>query len=227
VNDDLATVGTITGGAVMEQDVMVNFIASGREIPWSNPWIKPDNHYITLIIDDPFASWALSVEISHAVNQELALQADAEGVALAVDSKNIVVLVPPFQQNDPGTWIRDILSMSLLVPATEAKISIDKTAGTLAVVGDATISPVVISHRGLTVTVTNPDTDDAGAKGTRAREVIEQTFLNLGSDRGQGAKVDDLLDSLNQLRIPIDDRIAIIENIHRLGKLHAKIVYQD
>jgi flagellar basal body P-ring protein FlgI len=33
----------------------------------------------------------------------------------------------------------------------------------------------------------------------------------------------DLIDALNQLKVPVDDRITIIEELHKSGKLHAKL----
>ena len=38
--------------------------------------------------------------------------------------------------------------------------------------------------------------------------------------------VNDLLEALNQLKVPFKDRVAILEEINRAGKLHARILYE-
>jgi flagellar basal body P-ring protein FlgI len=35
------------------------------------------------------------------------------------------------------------------------------------------------------------------------------------------------LQALNQLSVPIEDRIAILTQIQRAGKLHAKLVFRE
>ena len=38
--------------------------------------------------------------------------------------------------------------------------------------------------------------------------------------------VRDLLEALNRLKVPFGDRISILEEIHRAGKLHARLMYE-
>jgi flagellar basal body P-ring protein FlgI len=69
--DDLRT-GRIRNGATVEQDVLLNFSARGRELPFGSRWIQPSERYITLVINDPHASWAMVHEIATMINEELA-----------------------------------------------------------------------------------------------------------------------------------------------------------
>jgi hypothetical protein len=39
--------------------------------------------------------------------------------------------------------------------------------------------------------------------------------------------VNDLLGALNRLSVPVEDRVAILTEIHRLGKLHAKLLFEE
>ncbi len=219
--DGQATVGLIEDGAKIEEDVLLGFAASGSEIPFSNDWIKPADQYVTLVLDKSHASWGLAVAIAEAINSELSLAADVERVAMAVDLKNVVVWVPGFQRNDPASWIRDIQELSTLMPPDEARVVIDRDSGTIVVSGDARISPVVVSQRGLTVNVFEPPVE------TSESRLVSKQFVGLGTDDSVSTNVADLLRALNQLNVPIDDRIAILTQIQRAGKLHAKLVFKE
>ena len=45
--------------------------------------------------------------------------------------------------------------------------------------------------------------------------------------RAGGTTVNDLLGALNRLSVPVEDRVAILTEIHRLGKLHAKLLFEE
>ncbi|MCK4658378.1 MAG: flagellar basal body P-ring protein FlgI [Phycisphaerae bacterium] len=217
----IKTSGVIRKGATLEEDILVGFYAYGRELPYSNDWIKPQEKYITLVLENEQASWALASEIAVALNDELSDVAMVGRAAVAVDPKNVVVLLPKGRQ--PARWISDIQMTRLLMPSSEARVIINRTSGTIVVSGDARISPVVISKRGLTITVaagelTQPDTVMAAQT---------QRFVPVDPAGAGGGNVASLLKALNRLNVSIDDRIDILEEIHRQGKLHAKLMREE
>jgi flagellar P-ring protein precursor FlgI len=213
--------GTIRGGATLEEDILVGYFAFGRELPYSNVWIEPDGRYITLVLDDAHAGWTLASEIAGAVSSELSDTAMVARVATAVDPKNVLVLLPEGQ--DPARWISDIQLTPLLMPSSEARVIANRRSGTIIVSGDAKISPVVVSKRGLTITVAPTDVTQP------ATEVVPMTrsFVAVDPSKSGGAYVSDLLEALNRLSVPVDDRIDILEEIHRQGKLHARLLCED
>jgi len=215
------TVATVRQGAVIQQDVLVGFTAMGASLPFANDWIESDAEYITLVLEDAHAGWGLAVAIAESVNAELSLAADVERVAIAADPKNVVVLVPPFQRGDPASWIRDIEDLSFLMPNEEARVTVNRSTGTIVVSGDATISPVIVSQKGMTVVVRvpPPSPDDP--------RVESQRFVALETGRTADANVSDLLQALNQLNVPINDRIAILTQVQKAGKLHAKLLFRE
>lgn len=218
---EITTVGVVEAGALINEDVLVGFISQGHQIPFSSSWIEPTETYITYVLDGPHAGWGLAVAIAEAINAELSLVADTDRVALAVDPKNVVVWVPTIQRDDPASWIRDIEELSTLMPAAEARVVINRSTGTVVVSGNARISPVVVSHKGMTVLVRIPEVDPAEPR------VESQEFVALGTNESTNATVSELLQALNQLKVPIEDRIAILTDIQRAGKLHAKLVFKD
>ncbi len=215
------TVGVVSQGATIQEDVLVGFTAPGSALPFAREWIRPTEQYITLVLDESHAGWGLSAAIAEAINAELSLVADVERVAIAADPKNVVVLLPRFQWSDPATWIRDIEELSLLMPPNEARVTIDRASGTIVVSGNARISPVIVSQKGMTVVVRMPPPPPDEPR------VDVQDFVAVGTNRAADANVSDLLQALNQLSVPIEDRIAILTQIQRAGKLHAKLVFRE
>ena len=217
----IETSGVIRNGATLEEDILVGYYACGRELPYTNDWITPDEKYVTLVLEDTHASWALASEIASVVTSDLSDVAMVTRVAMAVDPKNVLVLLP--RGRDPARWISDVQTTRLLMPSGEARVIINRTNGTIVVGGAAKISPVVISKRGLTITVAAVDLNNPDA----ATVPQTQTFVAVDPAKAGGGNVADLLEALNRLNVPIDERIDILEEIHRQGKLHAKLMREE
>lgn len=215
------TSGIIDRGATVERDVLLHFLARASDLPFSSNWVRPDFQYVTLVIDDNHASWAIAHEIATAINTELSNTADLPQVAQAMDPKNIVVLVP-FGQ-DVAAWIREIERTIVLVPESEARVIVDRTSGTIVVSGDARISPVIVSQRGLTITIAPP----LDPESPPAPLLSQSNFVAIDPNRAADVHVGDLLEALKPLAIPIEDRIEILTKVNRLGKLHAELIFEE
>ncbi len=225
VDPEVATSGTIRNGARMERDVLITVIASGTElhnIGFASSWIQSDQSYISLVLDDAHAGWPMAAAVAQALDKELSISANVERVALALDSKNIVVLLPKHQRDDAASWIRDIERTPILMESNEARVTINRRTGTIVITGDTRMSPVVISQKGMTITVAAPQVD-----GTIVQPAFEQhEFVALDVEKNRLPNVQDLLQALNRLKVPFADRVSILEEIHRAGKLHARIMYE-
>ena len=163
----------------------------------------------TLVINVPSASWAMASTIAKLVNE----QADTgEVVAVAVDPRNVVVQVPASERARPDTFIADVLGLTVPPVAAEARVIVDDRSGSIVGDRDAELDPFVVSQHGLTITTmtTQPPRGQRGLAPVAA--VNGRT------------KLQDLLDAFNQLKVPADDRITIIEQLHADGKLHAKLM---
>lgn len=222
-DSETETTAVIANGATMEQDVLFSFLASGSELLtlFGNSWIEPSLQYITLVIDGPHAGWALASEIANTIDTELSLVADVEHVAMAADPRNIIVLVP--EEQTPAQWISEIQTLSLLMPEGRARVTIDRLSGTIVVSGNATISPVIVSQKGLTINVLNPEPRPDPLTPT----LETQRFIPIDPGTEREARVSNLLIALNRLQVPIDDRIAILSEISRMGRLHAELLFSE
>ncbi len=217
----------IRDGARLEVDVPMDVVVRGSELRnagYLNPWIKADQTYITLVLDEGHAGWSMAAAVAQAVDKELELSVPVgvDRVALAMDMKSIVVLLPEHQRGDPASWIRDVQRAPVFVESNEARVTINRNAGTIVVTGDTRISPVVVSQLGLTVTVSNPLPD-----GTIPVAPFEQLdFVAVDRESARLPNVRDLLEALNRLKVPFKDRVSILEEIHRAGRLHARMLYE-
>ncbi len=223
-NSEVLTGGVVENGAVMQVDNFKEVVAWGRDLPFSSTWVQQDASYLTLVIQDSHASWTLAREIAQAVDSELALAADLDHVALAVDAKNVLVLVPEDRMVDLADWISQIEQAPLLlIEASGATVTVNRTTGTIIASASATMSPVIVSHRGLTITVASQEDEN----GLFAPDGSVQNFVALDPGGTSNPQARELLEALNRLDVPIEDRIDILTQIHSMGALHARLVIRD
>jgi flagellar P-ring protein precursor FlgI len=199
--DDSPNRGIIHGGAVMEADIFPQCIKNGR---------------FTLIIKDPFASIPMASTIAKLINES---NDSGDQIAIAVDAKNVLVQIPTTEQARPDGFISNILRLPVPQVASEARVRIDDKSGTIILTGDVEISPVVISHKGLTITTITPPP----VASARNPLVTTKNDLALDTTNQGGARLKDLADAFDQLKVPAEDRIAIIKQLYDIGKLHAKM----
>jgi flagellar P-ring protein FlgI len=197
------TTGIVRKGCVMEADLPARAIDDGR---------------FTLILEDPSAGWTMASTIAKLVND--AVSDDGTLLATAVDAKNIVVTIPPSELERPDQFIARVLKLPVPPVQTEARVLINDRTGTIIVTGDVEISPVVISHKGLTITTVQP----APVPTPRTPVVTDSNVVALDTTQQGGAKLQDLAMAFDQLRVTAEDRIAIVKELHRTGKLHAKLI---
>ncbi|HZL34294.1 MAG TPA: flagellar basal body P-ring protein FlgI [Tepidisphaeraceae bacterium] len=199
-------VGVVHGGAVMEEDMRVSYVDKGR---------------FGLIIEAPTASWTAAHMIAKTINGAESL--NGEDVAQAVDAKEVIVQIPAAERDHPDSFISRVQQLPLLMLPAEARVTINKKTGTLIVTGDVEISPVVISHKGLTIdTIVPPPVPTPRTPVVTSRQSIAIDTVNQG-----GARLQDLVNALEQLRVPVEDRITIVEELYRTGKLHAKLIEES
>lgn len=202
------TVAVVKRGAQLTRDVMAHYLDRfGR---------------ITLVLDESNASWPTANNLTNLINGVVA--PDGPNVARAVDQKNIVVEVPPYERSDPAAFISQILR-SYVDPSqisTGARVVINERTGTIVVTGDVQISPVIISHKGMTITSITPPIRPTAQNPRQDTD----NFVPLDPDKRGGARLGDLLTAFNQLKVEAADRIAIVKEIHRSGKLHAQLILE-
>ncbi len=233
----MPTVGRIAQGATLERDFIHSYIALGGDLSIyatrsaSRPleWIKSDERYVTLVIDDAHAEWSIAHTIAQCINEESMVSDmdDATGqeqIAVAFDPRTVVVRLPKAEWDNPAPFFYRVENLQVLMPLTEARVVVDRSSGTIVVKGDVEISPVAVTHKGLTIITTTAGGPAAAPNAPRA---TTGSFVALDPQRKGGARLMDLIEALNQLKVPAEDRIAIIENLHKGGQLHANLILEN
>ena len=195
------TSGIVKNGCVLEGDFPVGSIDGGT---------------FRLIIDAPSASWTMSSNIAKIINDS----EDGQTWAFATNEKEVVVRIPPSEQQHPDSFISRVQRLPVPLIPSEARVLINARTGTIVITGDVEISPVVISHKGLTISTILP----APVPGPRNPIVQTTDVVGMDTTNTGGAKLQDLINALDQLKVPVDDRIDIIQELYKTGKLHAKLI---
>lgn len=195
------TTGIIKNGATMEVDVINNYIQENA---------------LTLVISDSHAAWSMASTIAMTINEAVSVQHTQVQCAQAMDPKNVIVMIPQNELRDPARFIAWIQSLPLLMPEKVAQVTINARNGTIVSDGNVTISPVTISYKGITLSTESlvKKLRDDAEKKNQIFEMPEYIDLNL------------LIDAMNYLAIPVDDRISIIRELARSGNLQGQLVEQ-
>lgn len=202
------TSGLVVQGATMEADVIHNYIS--------------DNWEIALVVEDVHASHALASVIAQVINESASEVGQIRKVAVAVGPKNVVVAIPEEERAAPADFIARVEATELLMPPAEARIVINRQTNTIAIGEGVEIGPAVISHKGMSIMTTQPPVEPTAEQPA----VQEQHAVGIEAPKrnGNGTKLRELVDALNQLNVPSNEIIEIVENLHRLGKINAKLV---
>jgi flagellar P-ring protein precursor FlgI len=214
-DEDNPTSAVIKNGAQLTRDVMAEYI--------------DERGNLQLVINDSNASWPVAHNLANRINGLMV--PDGEDIATARDQKNVIVQVPPYEQNNPAGFISQILQIYLDPEhvSSGARVVINERTGTIVVSGDVQISPVIISHNGLTITTLTGDQQgeaEAQQQQQQGPEEEEQNFVALDPEERGGTDLANLLDAFNQLKVPAQDRIEILKLIERSGKLHGQLVME-
>ena len=205
---NLPTVGVIRKGAQLTKDIFVQYMdPAGR---------------ITLVLNDSVATLPMANNLANLINGSLS--PDGPNIAKSIDQKNVVVDVPAHERRDSTPFISSVLQ-TFVDPQminTGARVVINEKTGTIVFSHDVQISPVGVTHRGLSINMVTPE-----PVATEEAPLVERRHtVGIDPDNRGGAKLADLIKVFNQLKVDAPDRIAIIKEIHRSGKLHAQLILE-
>lgn len=203
---DVSTSGKIPGGVALEKNIVAPFIDPAR------------GHVVTLLLDGAHSSFHAASEVSRVVNSEFSFEAGSEQIARAVGPGVVEVAIPSQYRDSPVEFIAQLLDVGIDNPHTEARVVVNEKTGVVVVTGEVEISPVVISHRNLTVEI-------GGDSGEEPLPVAAWAPLGGEFNPSSTRQLKELVTALEQLRVPTADIIAILRELHRSGKLHA--VFED
>ncbi|MEM6855926.1 MAG: flagellar basal body P-ring protein FlgI, partial [Planctomycetota bacterium] len=181
--------------------------------------------YIQLVVNEANASWTTTNNLAALING--LVSPDGPEAARAIDAKNVFIRVPEYERTNPASFIANILEAYIdgSQVTGSARVVVNERTGTIVMSGDVEISPTIISHDGLTITMLKPEPQPEPGEELPPREVTEDFLVLDPASRG-GARLADLLTAFNQLKVPAEDRITIVKQMHEAGQLHAELVIQ-
>jgi flagellar P-ring protein precursor FlgI len=166
-----------------------------------------NNGCITLILEENHANFATATEVVESIHK--LFTREDEGFVQAQNASNIVVRIPAEYSENPVAFVADVLDVDIYTAEPEARVVINERTGSIVISGDVTIGDVVVSHKNVVV--------EAGQS---------PSFESIDTDQSDSAKLDALVNALNSIKVPNEDRIAIIKTIARSGKLHGRLIVE-
>jgi len=204
-DSSVLTSGKIPNGVVIEED-FEEFVSMFVE-----------NNSFTLLLDPAHSSFHAASEVARVVNADVSFEANGQQLAKPIGPGVVRVEIPEQYHSAPVDFIAQVLNVGIDNPHTEARVILNSKTGTIVVTGEVELSPVVVSHRNLTIAV-GDQADLANAEpGNRFVPLMDQS-------RQAPQHLRELVDALNQLKVPTSDVIEIIKDLHRSGKLHAVLI---
>ena len=202
------TSGKITGGVVVTEDVINEFV---------------QNNQFTLLLDHDHASFRSASEVASVINADTSVESNGGQLAWAKSPGVVEVTIPDQYRKDPLRFIAQVLDVQIDNPHTQARVVVNAKAGTVIVTGEVEISPVAISHKNLSLSIGSPE-DQAAAQPAEAVPGVGFVPLMDQQSRQAPQRLKQLIDALNQLKVPTTDVIDILKDLHRAGKLHAELI---
>jgi len=214
----IPTNAVIKKGGKLEGDVNYDFV------DYDN---FPGKAVFTLVLDDEQANWQAAKAVADIINEEAAAPGSITGAALAetdptrdptaviLNPKNIRVFIPAKQARYPQPFISRIMRLPVDLPEPEASISINEKTGVIAITGNVEISPVVVTVKDLSIRIITPKPQPRLGQPV----ITDREWATFGNS----VKLQQLIDALDQLNVPVQDKINVIYEIKHLGALRATI----
>ncbi|MBT4865600.1 MAG: flagellar basal body P-ring protein FlgI [Planctomycetaceae bacterium] len=198
---DSKVVGRIPGGVTLTDDFIHSFVDVYR------------GGVITLLLNESHASYQVAAAIARVINEENGdYSSTGNEIAQAVGPGVIDVKLPQVYRDSPVDFVGNILATGVDTSST-ARVTVNNKSKVIIIDGAVEISPAVIAHKSLVV-------DIGGGGNTRTA-----LFVGLES-RGNGSQttqqLSDLVTALKSLKVPPEDMISIIRELHVSGHLHAQ-----
>jgi flagellar basal body P-ring protein FlgI len=198
-DDKHPTEGTIRGGGVLIEDILPEEI-------------KDDT--FTLVIHPNMAARELATAIADQINEDVAPQTAGTAIAIAMDSTSVQVTIPKAERGNPTPFIARLLTLPLPTLPDPARVTIDLKSKTIVFSDEVEVAPTMISQGNLTITVGQP----ANAAGSKV------PFAVIDPKGNGNAKLRDLQNAFNLLKVSADDRIAIVKELHESNALKAEFI---
>ncbi|MGC2162433.1 MAG: flagellar basal body P-ring protein FlgI [Silvibacterium sp.] len=203
VNDP--TTGRIPSGGIVERAVSLDLDHMRK---------------LSLLLNDP--DFRTAELVASSINKAFGRTA-----AHAADSRRIEITALP--SDDIPELLARVESIEVQV-FPRARVVVNERTGTIVIGGEVRLQPVSILHGGLVVNViSRTEVSQPGAFSSGTTQVVQQTTIQAQDkpanriELREGATVDDLVQSLQQIGATARDIISILQAMKQAGALEADL----
>lgn len=207
------TSGRVRTGGQISRDITMNTV--GRD------------GSITLVIEPAYSGWTTAQLVASVVNSERqGLDDTAREIAFAMDERAVRVQIPEEERADPAYFISSILEIRLdpTLLSLPARVIVNEQRGTIVVTGDVQISPAAISHKDLVITTITPQREPTVTQPQVRKS--RWSSVDTTKNEREAARLMDLLEALKRLDVPVVDQIAILQKLHKIGRMHCEFIVE-
>ncbi|RDE23021.1 flagellar basal body P-ring protein FlgI [Motiliproteus coralliicola] len=205
---NVPSVGRVPSGATVE-----------RSVP--SPFARGDHLVLNLHTPD----FTTSRRVAERINGLL-----GPDVATSVDATSIRVRAPR-DASQRVTYLSVLENLEVEPAAEVAKVIINSRTGTIIIGENVRVSPVAITHGGLTVSILeNPEANQPGAFAGGDTVVVPRSGIEVDENSGHmfsfqpGASLNEIVEAVNQVGAAPGDLMAILEALKQSGALKAELV---
>ena len=193
------------------------------ELSFRTNVVSPTGH-MTLVLEDHYAGHAVAAVIADAINDEFVPEGYPD-VAIVEDAKNVRITLPIAERANPSNFVAAVMTIQIdpSLIRTPARVVVNESVGSIVITGSVEISPVAISHAGLSITTISPPPQPTAADPVYTTANWAKIDTSPGDSRNS-VRLEDLVQAFEQLNIPHMDRIAILYQLKEAGALHAEII---
>jgi len=204
------TVGRISNGAIVEQNVPIDLGDNGK-----------------LAYQLNFADFTTASRMSESIN---ALY--GEGTAFPHDSGTVLINIPPENKANVVGFIANVEKIEIDSDAV-ARVVVNERTGTIVIGKDVKLSTVAVSHGNLSLVIKEtPEVFQPNPLAEGETVVVEETSLEVIEEEGRLTVLDmggdvsigDIANALNAIGATPRDLIAIFQAIKASGSMHGELV---
>lgn len=203
---NIPTVGTIPGGAIVERAIPFEF-----------------NQQDKLTLNMRMADFSTAQQIAERLNEAM-----GGPFANAQDASSVVVNIPPQYRSNLVPLMASVENLEIS-PDVAAKVVVDEKTGTVVLGRDVRISQAAVAHGNLQIVVRESEqVSQPGPFSAGQTVVTPGTDINVRVENRrlmmvEGATLQELVDGLNAIGASPRDLISILRTLQASGSLHASL----
>jgi flagellar basal body P-ring protein FlgI len=182
-----------------------------------------DGNGIELVLHPQYAGYPTASSIADLINEELALSGYSDA-AKVLDAQTIRVRIPVDTRQEANDFVARLLRFS--VPGdlirTPARVVIDMAREVITADERVEFRPAAVTSGNLRITTITPPITPTPEQPLS--DTVAWTGVSTSDGQIPNMRLRALIDAFNELDVPFDTQVAIIESLSRQGALKAEII---